>query len=54
MTLVMVAAAALIDSHGRVLVQQRAAGSAMAGLWEFPGGKIEAGRDTTAGAGPRT
>ena len=36
-----VVAAALIDPAGRVLVQQRPAGKAMAGLWEFPGGKIE-------------
>lgn len=38
-----VVAAALIDGDGRVLVQQRPPGKAMAGLWEFPGGKIEAG-----------
>ncbi|GGE76808.1 NTP pyrophosphohydrolase [Sphingomonas prati] len=38
-----VAAAALIDRDGRVLVQQRPPGRAMAGLWEFPGGKIEPG-----------
>jgi 8-oxo-dGTP diphosphatase len=36
-----VVAAALIDSDGRLLVQQRPAGKAMAGLWEFPGGKVE-------------
>lgn len=36
-----VVAAALVDAHGRVLVQQRAAGKHHAGLWEFPGGKIE-------------
>lgn len=36
-----VVAAALIDGHGRVLVQQRAPGKHHAGLWEFPGGKIE-------------
>jgi 8-oxo-dGTP diphosphatase len=41
--LLMVVAAALIDSHGRVLVQQRPDGGSMAGLWEFPGGKIEPG-----------
>ncbi len=39
----MVVAAALIDSDGRVLVQRRPEGKAMAGLWEFPGGKIESG-----------
>jgi len=39
--LLMVAAAALVDVDGRVLVQQRPEGKAMAGLWEFPGGKVE-------------
>jgi len=38
-----VVAAALIDAAGRVLVQQRPPGKSMAGLWEFPGGKIEPG-----------
>lgn len=38
-----VAAAALIDSDNRVLLAQRPAGKSMPGLWEFPGGKIEAG-----------
>lgn len=38
-----VVAAALVDGAGRVLLQQRAPGRAMAGLWEFPGGKVEAG-----------
>lgn len=33
----------MIDGEGRVLVQQRPAGGTLAGLWEFPGGKIEAG-----------
>jgi 8-oxo-dGTP diphosphatase len=41
--LFLVVAAALIDGEGRVLVQQRPPGKPMAGLWEFPGGKIEAG-----------
>jgi 8-oxo-dGTP diphosphatase len=41
--LVLVAACALIDPDGRVLLAQRPAGKSMAGLWEFPGGKIEAG-----------
>lgn len=41
--LLLVTAAALVDADGRVLVQQRPPGTAMAGLWEFPGGKIEAG-----------
>jgi 8-oxo-dGTP diphosphatase len=36
-----VVAAALIDREGRVLLQQRAPGRSMAGLWEFPGGKVE-------------
>lgn len=38
-----VVAAALLDGEGRILLQQRAPGRAMAGLWEFPGGKVEAG-----------
>jgi 8-oxo-dGTP diphosphatase len=41
--LVLVAACALVDADGKVLVAERPAGKAMAGLWEFPGGKIEAG-----------
>ncbi len=41
--IVLVAACALIDADGRVLLAQRPEGKPMAGLWEFPGGKIEAG-----------
>jgi 8-oxo-dGTP diphosphatase len=40
---VSVVACALIDADGRVLLAQRPEGKSMAGLWEFPGGKIEAG-----------
>jgi 8-oxo-dGTP diphosphatase len=40
---VLVAACALIDADGRVLIAERPAGKAMAGLWEFPGGKVEPG-----------
>lgn len=39
--MLLVAAAALIDADGRVLVQRRPEGTPMAGLWEFPGGKVE-------------
>ncbi len=42
MKLVLVAAVALIDPDGRVLLAQRPEGKTMAGLWEFPGGKVEA------------
>jgi 8-oxo-dGTP diphosphatase len=38
-----IVAAALIDGDNRIFIQRRPAGKAMAGLWEFPGGKIEAG-----------
>ncbi len=41
--LLLVAACALVDADGRVLLAQRPAGKPMAGLWEFPGGKIEHG-----------
>jgi 8-oxo-dGTP diphosphatase len=41
--LLLVAACALVDADGRVLIAQRPADKAMAGLWEFPGGKVEAG-----------
>ena len=38
-----VVAAALVDGERRVLLQQRGPGRSMAGLWEFPGGKVEEG-----------
>jgi len=41
--LLVVAACALVDADGRVLIAERPAGRAMAGLWEFPGGKVEDG-----------
>ena len=41
MKLVLVVAAALIDADGRVLIAQRPEGKTLAGLWEFPGGKLE-------------
>jgi 8-oxo-dGTP diphosphatase len=41
--LVLVVACALIDPDGRVLLAERPAGKNLAGLWEFPGGKLEAG-----------
>jgi len=39
--LILVAACALVDADGRVLLAERPAGKTMAGLWEFPGGKLE-------------
>ncbi|MDP2373014.1 8-oxo-dGTP diphosphatase MutT [Reyranella sp.] len=41
--LVLVAAVALVDPDGRILIAQRPVGKSMAGLWEFPGGKVDAG-----------
>ncbi|MEL6968385.1 MAG: (deoxy)nucleoside triphosphate pyrophosphohydrolase [Pseudomonadota bacterium] len=46
--LVTVVACALVDPDDRILLAQRPAGKAMAGLWEFPGGKIEAGETPEA------
>ena len=43
MKVVLVSAVALIDRDGRVLLAQRPEGKSMAGLWEFPGGKVEPG-----------
>ena len=43
MKAVLVSACALIDPDNRVLIAQRPAGKPMAGLWEFPGGKVEPG-----------
>lgn len=40
---VLVAACALVDADGRILLAQRPEGKPMAGLWEFPGGKVESG-----------
>ena len=48
MNLVLVAAAALVDPDGRVLLAQRPEGKSMAGLWEFPGGKVEPGETPEA------
>ena len=46
--LLLVAAAALIDADGRVHICRRPEGKAMAGLWEFPGGKVEPGETPEA------
>ncbi|MCD1618487.1 8-oxo-dGTP diphosphatase MutT [Salipiger marinus] len=46
--IVLVSAVALIDVEGRVLLGQRPEGKSMAGLWEFPGGKVEAGETPEA------
>ena len=46
--LVLVAAVVLVDADGRVLLAQRPEGKAMAGLWEFPGGKVDPGETPEA------
>ena len=48
MKTLLVSAVALIDVDGRVLLAQRPEGKSMAGLWEFPGGKIEPGETPEA------
>lgn len=48
MKLLLVAAVALIDADGRVLLAQRPEGKSLAGLWEFPGGKVEPGESPEA------
>jgi len=48
MRIVLVSACALVDGEGRVLIAQRPEGKSMAGLWEFPGGKVEPGESPEA------
>jgi len=45
---VLVSAVALLDTDGRILLAQRPEGKALAGMWEFPGGKVEAGESPEA------
>jgi 8-oxo-dGTP diphosphatase len=46
--ILLVVAAALVDADGRVLIAKRPQGKSLAGLWEFPGGKLEAGETPEA------
>lgn len=48
MPIVLVSAVALVDADGRVLLAQRPEGKSMAGLWEFPGGKVDDGESPEA------
>ena len=48
MNIILVSAVALVDKDGRVLLAQRPEGKSMAGLWEFPGGKVETGETPEA------
>lgn len=48
MKILLVSAVALIDADGRVLLAQRPEGKSLAGLWEFPGGKVEPGESPEA------
>ena len=51
--LTLVVACALVDADKRVLIAQRPPGKPMAGLWEFPGGKVEPGEQPEADPDPR-
>ena len=53
MKIILVSAVALIDPDGRVLLAQRPEGKSLAGLWEFPGGKVEPGETPGSRPDPR-